>query len=143
LQGQEVKQCHVINIDTHAILWYSMSVDAIYQRFGLLLRDLRKRAGLTQEELGGRVNLTRTSITNIEQGRQNVALHQFFEFANALGVPPATLLPTGVTREEIVRNLDPKNADLILKLGRRNSDETHRGKGANATRTVRTDKGSD
>ena len=64
-----------------------------YQSFGGLVRKHRERLGLTQEGLGRTVGLSRTSITNIEKGRQHVALHQVFALAGALEIPPATLLP--------------------------------------------------
>lgn len=54
-------------------------------------REARKE--MTQEKLGKIVGLSRTSITNIEQGRQHVPLHHLFSIANALKVPPAALLP--------------------------------------------------
>jgi transcriptional regulator with XRE-family HTH domain len=68
--------------------------DVLYQAFGRLLRLHReKRKGLTQEKLGLLVGLSRTSITNIEKGRQHVALHQLFAIAEALRVRPDALLP--------------------------------------------------
>ncbi|MCH8096367.1 MAG: helix-turn-helix transcriptional regulator [Proteobacteria bacterium] len=70
-------------------------IDFLYQAFGKLVRLHREqRRDLTQEKLGRLVGLSRTSITNIEKGRQHVALHQVFALANALGVPPSALLPT-------------------------------------------------
>lgn len=52
-----------------------------------------QRTGMTQARLGRTVGLSRTSITNIERGRQHVALHHLFAIADALNVPPAVLLP--------------------------------------------------
>jgi transcriptional regulator with XRE-family HTH domain len=70
-------------------------VDVLYQRFGDLIRRHRRRMQpvLTQEELGRRVGLSRTSITNIEKGRQKVLLHQLCDLAAALETTPASLLP--------------------------------------------------
>jgi transcriptional regulator with XRE-family HTH domain len=65
----------------------------LYLSFGRLVRKHREHAKLTQEALGSRIGLSRTSITNIEKGRQHVALHQLFEIAGALEVPPMALLP--------------------------------------------------
>ncbi len=48
---------------------------------------------LTQAELGGAVGLTRTSITNIERGRQRILVHTLFEIAAELGIEPRDLLP--------------------------------------------------
>jgi transcriptional regulator with XRE-family HTH domain len=68
-------------------------VEPIYRDFGRRLRKARAKATLTQEGLAQRVGLTRTSITNIEQGNQHVGLHLLYQLAKAVGVPPVDLLP--------------------------------------------------
>lgn len=68
-------------------------MEAIYRQFGRLLRRARQTAGLTQQELAKRVGLSRTSITNIEQGNQHVGLDLLYRFSEALHVPPRRLLP--------------------------------------------------
>ena len=65
----------------------------LYRRFGELVRQHRLDAALTQEEVGKRVGLSRTSITNIEKGRQRVLLHQLYELAAAILATPDMLLP--------------------------------------------------
>jgi transcriptional regulator with XRE-family HTH domain len=70
-------------------------VELLYQEFGRLLRKRRKDAKLTQEQVAERIGLSRTSITNIEKGRQHVLLHHVFLLASAVGVSPAELLPRG------------------------------------------------
>jgi DNA-binding XRE family transcriptional regulator len=55
------------------------SVDSLYFAFGNLIRLHRERApAMTQEKLGNLVGLSRTSIVNIEKGRQHISLHQLF-----------------------------------------------------------------
>lgn len=68
-------------------------MEDFYVEFGRALRQCRKGAHLTQDDLATRVGLGRTSVTNIEQGRQHVPLHMLFELATAVGVEPAALLP--------------------------------------------------
>lgn len=65
----------------------------LYRAFGALLREIRNQSDLTQSQLGDRVGLGRTAVTNIENGKQAVALHQVYEFADALGVSVEKLLP--------------------------------------------------
>ena len=72
---------------------YNMNKNLIYKTFGLKLRDARKRAGLTQVDLADRVGLSRTSITNIEKGRQGIPLHMLLQLASAVGVQAVGLLP--------------------------------------------------
>jgi transcriptional regulator with XRE-family HTH domain len=43
--------------------------------------------------LGNLVSLTRTSITNVEKGRQKFLLHTLADIAKALQVDAASLLP--------------------------------------------------
>ena len=64
-----------------------------YQRFGRQLRQARKSAGLSQADLAVAIKLTRTSISNIEQGRQKVLLHTFVELLHVLNMQSAELLP--------------------------------------------------
>lgn len=82
--------------------------------FGRLVRKRRKSpdVGLNQEELGGRIGLSRTAITNIEQGRQQVTLRQVYLLASALGCQPADLLPDlEVTLETETSSVAPEFSD--------------------------------
>ena len=67
--------------------------EMLYRTIGKLVRYERKRAGLTQHQLAERAGLTRTSITNLESGNQQVRVHTLFGIAEALGVLPQQLLP--------------------------------------------------
>lgn len=64
----------------------------IYRLIGGQIRVVRHSRKLTQEQLGERVKLQRTSITNIEKGRQKLLLHTFIDIAKALAVSPNDLL---------------------------------------------------
>lgn len=68
---------------------------AYYADFGGRVRDarLKRTPPLTQGELARMVGLTRTSITNLERGRQKCLLHTVLDIAAAVGVDAATLLP--------------------------------------------------
>lgn len=68
-------------------------MDPLYEEFGLLVREARSGAGVSQSELARRIGLSRTSVTNIERGRQHVSLRQLFEIARALDSTPERLLP--------------------------------------------------
>lgn len=60
--------------------------------FGAAVRRLRERRSMTQGDLAERVGLGRTSMTNLEGGRQNPPLSILPELASALGVSPSELL---------------------------------------------------
>jgi len=71
-------------------------VDAenFYKKLGQRIREARTNSGFTQQELAAKVDLTRTSVTNIELGRQELLVHALVEIADALQIAPAQLLPT-------------------------------------------------
>jgi len=69
-------------------------LDLIYTAVGAAIRDRREYLGITQDTLAARVGLSRTSITNIERGRQSILLHQFVSFCVALGLRPGDFLDT-------------------------------------------------
>lgn len=64
----------------------------ILKRFGAMIRQLRQRAGLSQEKLADAAGLDRTYVGGIERGERNVALINIVRLAKALGVPPHRLL---------------------------------------------------
>jgi transcriptional regulator with XRE-family HTH domain len=82
--------------------------DVFYAEVGQRIRHARDRRGLTQEGLASLVALTRTSITNIEKGRQKLLLHTLVDLATALQVAPADLLPPVTTAGE-------QELDTLLK----------------------------
>lgn len=83
----------------------------LYVEFGARVRRIRTGAGLTQEQLAERVGLSRTAITNIEKGKQHVALHQLLDIATALGVPTQSLLP--ISEEVAAQALIEKAAKFV------------------------------
>jgi transcriptional regulator with XRE-family HTH domain len=70
------------------------SEDDLYKAIGERVRIARSRIGLTQEALGELIGLGRTSITNIERGRQRMSIHALYALAQALRLKPAALLPS-------------------------------------------------
>lgn len=91
--------------------------DKIYRLFGDRVRELREKRNVTQEELGRRVDLSRTSITNIEKGRQRVLLHQMVSIASALEANPEELMPPASTAVEDL-TLRPDIASVVEKISK-------------------------
>jgi len=86
-------------------------VDRLYRAFGDQVKAYRDQSEMTQQQLGELVGLSRTSITNIERGRQHVSLHHIFAIAGALKVSPAALLPPA----ETVGNGDNLDLGVLLE----------------------------
>ncbi len=56
------------------------------KKFGKVLRELRRRGGLSQERLAEISDLDRTFISMIERGKRRATLDTAKQLANALGV---------------------------------------------------------
>lgn len=59
---------------------------------GVKIRKARRK--LSQESLARKVKLSRTSITNIEAGRQHLTIDTLWHIATQLEVSPLNLLPS-------------------------------------------------
>lgn len=73
-----------------------VEIEPIYQRMGEVVRDLRHEAGWTQEDLACQIGLTRTSITNIEVGRQRLMMHQVAELADVFGITVGRIIGAAI-----------------------------------------------
>ena len=67
--------------------------EIFYRQLGTNIRECRNRLNLSQDALGRLIGMTRTSLTNIESGRQHPPLHTFCEIAEQLKVDVLELLP--------------------------------------------------
>jgi transcriptional regulator with XRE-family HTH domain len=80
-----------------------------YKQVGEKIRSRRGKK-LSQEALASAVGLTRTSISNIEKGRQRLLLHTLVDVADALQVEAASLLPDRPITQE------PVGAETLAQL---------------------------
>ncbi len=64
----------------------------IKKQIGQKIKDLRLRAGYSQEELAGKAGLHRTYMSDIERGERNVSVENIKKIADALNVDPSDLL---------------------------------------------------
>jgi len=94
--------------------------DALKQ-FGITIKKLRTKAGISQESLGILVGLHRTTIGELERGEQNVSLISLRRIAGALGVDIAQLVekvyPSTVSPDDIKEHL-ASEVDKILSESR-------------------------
>lgn len=66
----------------------------LYRVVGAKIRDARSRTNLSQGEIARRLNLSRSSVTNIENGNQRISLLDLYKLADTLNVDITDLLPT-------------------------------------------------
>jgi transcriptional regulator with XRE-family HTH domain len=65
----------------------------ISQHVGSRLKFYRKRKGYNQSEISTAIGLTRTSISNIETGRQSMTIETLLKCCAVLGCKPTDILP--------------------------------------------------
>jgi transcriptional regulator with XRE-family HTH domain len=88
----------------------------LYPLIGERVARARDVAGLSQVELARAVGVARTSITNLEGGRQRVTLDHLFKIAQALGVELRDLIPSN-TEVQKVDDAVPKHVETIVTPG--------------------------
>jgi transcriptional regulator with XRE-family HTH domain len=71
-----------------------ISQDEFASRLGRLVAQRRTEAGMSQKAFGDALGLSRTSIANIESGRQAVSLYTVYVMADVLRRDPADLMPS-------------------------------------------------
>ncbi len=67
-------------------------IEPVYRQFGSKIAAMRTTLGLSQVELAERVGLERTSVCNIEAGRQRILLDDVEKFAAAFTTSPKFLM---------------------------------------------------
>lgn len=95
-----------------------MQQGPFYEAFGANISRLRQMANLTQQQLAEKVGLTRTSITNIEKGRQPVQAHVLVALARALRTTVTELLPhtDDVPAASLPSSLDEEQQHWVKKI---------------------------
>jgi transcriptional regulator with XRE-family HTH domain len=89
-----------------------------YREFGRRLREARRSVGMTQAVLADSVGLSRTSITNIERGKQHIPLHLLPELAAALGDDALGLVPplANGTLKPMIADLSPSDRAWVRRV---------------------------
>ena len=97
------------------------------------VQHARKRRGRTQLELARAVGMTRSSIANLETGRQRPPVHIVLLIARVLGVPVTDLLPSGRDPGKIIEEKGPRIPVRQARAGRAGLQPLARGQGADGT----------
>ncbi|MFC4306221.1 helix-turn-helix domain-containing protein [Cohnella boryungensis] len=81
---------------------------------GTKIRMFRKNRGLTQEQLGEKVQQPQSYLGGIERGEKNISLDTIDKISNALGIRPVDLF--SAYPETGRKNDEEKLADAITLL---------------------------
>lgn len=85
-----------------------VNVDLLYEMVGDRVRRARHSAGVSQAKLAKKLGMSRTSVVNIEAGRQRPPLHVLWQIGEILGTEPILLVPR---LDEYHENGEPMNLD--------------------------------
>jgi transcriptional regulator with XRE-family HTH domain len=109
-------------------------MESLNVRAGKLVAEHRKRHDISQLQLANYLELTRTSISNIERGKQAMSLGMFCKIANYLQVAPDMLLKqvldskhdtlTLVSEDEVSKYITEfMSSTFTIKFNSRSDDE--------------------
>ena len=65
---------------------------SIEELFGKVLRQLREKKGISQEELGFISGFHRTYISLLERGKKSPSIKTIFQLAKALDIEPSKII---------------------------------------------------
>lgn len=71
----------------------TINKEKFYEMIGSSIVNKRKELRLTQIELANRTGMSRTSIVNIEKGKQYPPVHLLWKISYALETNPTEILP--------------------------------------------------
>lgn len=85
----------------------------LYSLLGSLIKEARNNADIKQELLADYLGLSRVSISNIENGKQNIQVHTLLEVAKYLGVNVSDFLEP--LNKLLVNNVSSSEEKKIIK----------------------------
>ncbi|GAN94646.1 hypothetical protein Gbth_076_038 [Gluconobacter thailandicus F149-1 = NBRC 100600] len=91
-------------------------IDQTNALVGAAIRTNREALGMSQSVLAAALGLSRTSVTNIEKGKQPISLYHLYLAAAALGLSAKDLLPDMLAPEPRYRRRSTEVTALLEKL---------------------------
>lgn len=100
--GQTVENVsvkHIDLVDPEVNVWQNtlnmiVDIELIYKLLGDKIRQRRTDQQITQEQLASQLQISRTSVTNIELGIQKPPLHLLYEICGILNIEIDEIIPT-------------------------------------------------
>lgn len=63
----------------------------LQKSFGLAIKELRNKAGISQEKFALLINMDRTYYASVESGNRNISLNNIQKIANGFSIPISDL----------------------------------------------------
>ena len=102
-----------------------------HRHLGERIREARDLVGVTQKDLAKIVGLSRTSVTNIERGRQGVQAYLLVRIAETLGCSVQKLIPPSEASKSLpdqLKEIDPQRrrwAERVIGVTSEDGDNGH------------------
>lgn len=90
------------------------------------IKEYRKKAGMTQEDLGNLTGLTQGQIARIESGKTDIGINQLNLFAKVFNVSFSELLPDEIAPEPIT----PEERVILDMIRKSQKSDTQKDKSA-------------
>lgn len=90
-----------------------LNIEDFYSEMAKLIKAGRLKRGLSQELMSENLNLTRTSIINLEKGRHRPSIYQLLQIAELIQVNFLELIPGNV--KDMTKDVSLKTAKEIMK----------------------------
>ena len=90
-------------------------------KLGLMLKEIRKRQGLTCVWVSEKSGISRQALNRIEKGEDNMNLNTFFRLCNTLKISPIDLLkikekeletPENIKISDEIKNILPVKGEI-------------------------------
>jgi len=104
----------------------ALNEDLLYALIGEQLKRARVNSGIPQSRLADAIGHLRTSISNIEGGRQRPPLHVLYELCYHVGIEVVSILPldrevrkiplVGISLGEVTEELPPQAAAAVQEI---------------------------
>lgn len=103
-----------------------MQIDYVNEQIGNKIKNLRKRNGLTQQELADRTELTKGFISQLERGQVSPSVVTLFDLIECLGTTPSDFFKD--SKEEQIVFSDKDFFEKIDDAGKKNFPGNHKSK---------------
>lgn len=98
-------------------------MDQFYKNLGIKIKKLRKKTGLSQEALAGKVGISRIAISQIESGGRKISAEELAKFAKTFNIATDVLLDVKKDIEiifEKARQKSEKKQEIRISVPQRN-----------------------